>query len=112
MCALLDVSKNTAVDYLQQIRDEYGIVRVTKWHLMEWLCLDWYALEISWQVRINKNEKKAMEIVELRNQQQLESDRPLFMMSHLIPKIPNKSAIKTICIICSMATSNVCALFA
>lgn len=63
---LFDCSEKTSLKYLSDIKAHYEIIHVTKWHVKDYFKLDWYAMEISWQIRICKNDKRAIELVKIR----------------------------------------------
>ena len=63
---LLDCSENTAAMHLKGIRKQFQTKYVTKWHMAEYLCVDFLALEASYQYKVKKNFDLSFKLIALR----------------------------------------------
>ena len=69
---LLGCSKKTAQHHLCIIRMQQNTTLVTKWHMADYLCIDFLALEASFQVKVNGNYELAAKIITLRDKERAE----------------------------------------
>ena len=64
---LLDCTPRTAERHMAKIRKNRGVKYVTKWHLADYLDIDCFAIEISYQLKVAKNIPYAFKLVRLRD---------------------------------------------
>lgn len=64
---LLDCTERTAERHMAKIRKKTGVKHITKWHLADYLDLDCFAIEISYQLKVAKNIDYAFKLVQQRD---------------------------------------------
>ena len=63
---LFDCSEGTAIVHMKSIRKQFNTKYVTKWHIADYLCIDFLALEASYQFKVVGDEQSALKIIEAR----------------------------------------------
>lgn len=63
---LLDCSEKTAITHMKAIRTSQNTKFITRWHMADYLCIDFYAMEASYQARIKGNFEYAAKLIETR----------------------------------------------
>lgn len=64
---ICDCTERTAERYVSKIKKKNGVCHVTKFHLADYLGLDFFAVEASYQVKIVGNFPFAVELLRLRD---------------------------------------------
>ncbi len=63
---LLGCSPKKAAEYMREIRKKYDIEHVTKFHVSDWLKVDFIALEAAYCFKVTKNMQAAAHLMQLR----------------------------------------------
>ena len=63
---LFNCSQTTALHHMQKIRKTQKTEYITKWHIADYLNIDFYALAASWEVIVNGDFVAASALIKLR----------------------------------------------